>query len=60
MTSIQYHKVMVGFCRQRAQMEGEDVSFWLEQAANHEQLIIAEERLNGLAASKFSERRSIH
>jgi hypothetical protein len=65
MKTVQYHKAMVGFCRQRAQMAGENASFWLEQAAIHEKLILNEERLNLLAFSKAKlqkavERISVH
>jgi hypothetical protein len=43
MDTIRYHRAMLGLCRQRAKMEGENASFWLEQAAIRERLIILAE-----------------
>jgi hypothetical protein len=53
METIQHHRAMLGICRQRARMEGENAAFWLEEAAIREQLIVIEERLHvlGIAAS---------
>jgi hypothetical protein len=38
MDTIQHHRALLGICRQRAQMEGENASFWLEEATIRERL----------------------
>jgi hypothetical protein len=45
MDTIQHHRALLGICRQRAQMEGENASFWLEEAAIRERLILLQERM---------------
>jgi hypothetical protein len=45
MDTTQHHRAMLGICRQRAQMEGENASFWLEEAAIRERLIVLLERM---------------
>jgi hypothetical protein len=49
MDTIQHHRALLGMCRQRAQMDGEDVSFWLEEAAIRERLLLNAERLEMLS-----------
>jgi hypothetical protein len=39
MKTLEHYRAMLGICRQRAQMDGEDVSFWLKEAALLEQLL---------------------
>jgi hypothetical protein len=48
MDTLQHHRALLGICRQRAQMEGEDASFWLEEAAIRERLIVLAERMQTL------------
>jgi hypothetical protein len=48
MDTIQHDRAMLGNCRQRAQMDGENPSFWLEEAAIRERLIVCEEQLRTL------------
>jgi hypothetical protein len=45
MDTIQHYRAMLGFCRQRAQMEGENEAFWLEHAATIERLLVTLERM---------------
>jgi hypothetical protein len=52
MDTIQHHRALLGICRQRAQMDGENASFWLEEAAIREQLIILEARMKILEHAK--------
>lgn len=39
METTQYYRAMLGFCRQRAKMDGESASFWLGEAGALEQLL---------------------
>ncbi|KJC62777.1 hypothetical protein UP10_00995 [Bradyrhizobium sp. LTSPM299] len=57
MDMIQHYRAMLGICRQRAQMEGENESFWLEEAAILERLLVTTERLQvlGLDVESSSE-----
>jgi hypothetical protein len=48
METIQHYRAMLGFCRQRAQMEGESETFWLEHAASIERLLVTLERMQKL------------
>ena len=48
METIQYYRAMLGICRQRAQMESEGASFWLEEADILEKLITNGERMRAL------------
>jgi hypothetical protein len=43
---------MLAICRQRAQMQDENASLWLEKTYILEELILNEERLNMLAFSR--------
>jgi hypothetical protein len=52
MDTIQHHRALLGICRQRAQMDGENASFWLEEAAIRERLIILEARRQILEHAK--------
>jgi hypothetical protein len=52
MDTLQHHRAMLGICRQRAQMEGEDASFWLEEAEVRERLIVLAERMKILGIEK--------
>jgi hypothetical protein len=45
METIQHYRAMLGFCRQRAQMEGESEAFWLEHAATIERMLVTLERM---------------
>jgi len=59
MKSLQYYRAMLGICRQRVQMDGEDVSFWLEETDILEKLITNAERSAALAAPvAFEEEKS--
>jgi len=48
METIQHYRAMLGFCRQRAQMEGESEAFWLEHAVTIERLLVRLERMQDL------------
>jgi len=48
METIQHYRAMLGFCRQRAQMEGESEAFWLDHAATIERLLTTLERMQVL------------
>jgi hypothetical protein len=48
METIQHYRAMLGFCRQRAQMEGESEAFWLEHAATIEKMLVTLERMQDL------------
>jgi hypothetical protein len=48
METIQHYRAMLGFCRQRAQMEGESEAFWLEHAATIERMLVTLERMQDL------------
>jgi hypothetical protein len=48
MDTIQHYRAMLGICRQRAQMEGENDAFWLEHAAALERLVVTLERMQEL------------
>ena len=52
MDEIQHYRAMEAFCRQRAQMEGEDEVFWLAEAKVLARLIILAHRLELLADAK--------
>ena len=52
MDTLQHHRAMLGICRQRAQMEGEDASFWLEEADIRERLVVLAELMQILEISK--------
>lgn len=56
MDTIQHYRAMLGICRQRAQMEGESESFWLEEAAVLEQLIVNAQRMRALGIEQESRR----
>jgi hypothetical protein len=48
METIRHYRAMLGFCRQRAQMEGESEAFWLEHAATIERMLVRLERMQDL------------
>ena len=48
METIQHYRAKLGFCRQRAQMEGESEAFWLEHAVTIERLLVRLERMQDL------------
>jgi hypothetical protein len=48
METIQHYRAMLGFCRQRAQMEGESEAFWLEHAATIERMLVTLQRMQDL------------
>lgn len=50
MDTIQHYRAMLGFCRQRAQMEGENEAFWHGHAATIERLLVKLERFERLNA----------
>jgi hypothetical protein len=52
MRTIHHHKAMLGICRERAQAERANASFWHEKASILEQLIANEKRLSLLQFSK--------
>lgn len=54
MDRIQHHRALLGICRQRAQIDGENASFWLEEAAIRERLILLEARRQLLERAKAS------
>jgi len=51
-----HYRAMLGICRQRAKMEGENEAFWLAEAEVLEMLAINAQR-QGILASKTVERR---
>jgi hypothetical protein len=48
MDTIRHYRAMLGFCRQRAQMEGESEAFWLEHAATIERMLVTLDRMQDL------------
>jgi hypothetical protein len=64
METIQHYRAMLGFCRQRAQMEGESEAFWLEHAVTIERMLVRLQRMQDLgidvetAAEAAKEKRS--
>jgi hypothetical protein len=54
MKDVVLYRALEGFCRQRAQMEGESSSFWLEEADILSRLVTIEGRLKLLDEEKSS------
>jgi len=51
METSEYYRAMEAFCRQRAQMDGEDDRFWLAEAERFAKLVMNRINMPGIISS---------